>query len=181
MIYFVRHGESEGNVIVASGAMISPIEHRDLPLTELGREQAENTAKELRDVNIDIVVTSGLKRAIETAEIINRYHGAPTVRKEGLNEREDRRALVEGRDEEWAKSWDFEYDADPGIEDLGEFRDRVLKALREVEAEYRDKNILMVAHGGVSHVLRRYFEGGKWEGNIRMVRLRNAEVIEFDF
>ncbi|MFW5695764.1 MAG: histidine phosphatase family protein, partial [Alkalispirochaeta sp.] len=64
--YFVRHGESAGNV---EGKMQG---HRDHPLTELGRRQALDTGHWFADtgVHVDRVFSSPLARAAETAEIL---------------------------------------------------------------------------------------------------------------
>ncbi len=62
-IYFIRHGESEGNVGLArQGAHGS--------LTERGREQAKFLANRCAKLSIDIVISSTMSRAKETAEII---------------------------------------------------------------------------------------------------------------
>lgn len=65
-IYFVRHGQSTANVEkICAG-------HTDVALTNEGRKQAKRAAQALVDgaVHIDAVVTSPLRRASETAEII---------------------------------------------------------------------------------------------------------------
>lgn len=179
MIYFVRHGESELNRHMLSGGDFVFDDHYDAPLTELGREQVAETAEKLKNTNIDVVVTSGLRRAIETGEIINRYHGVPMVAMKGLDER---KVLTDATTmEEWGKAFEFGYEADPGIEKLGSFRDRVVQAIKEIREKYGDKDVLVAAHGGVGHVVRRYFSGEPWEGNIRKVFLGNAEVEEFEF
>jgi broad specificity phosphatase PhoE len=67
MIYFVRHGESEANEIKVFAG-----QKDDSVLTEKGRLQAKATAKEILDegIKIDRIITSPLKRAVETAHII---------------------------------------------------------------------------------------------------------------
>jgi broad specificity phosphatase PhoE len=61
--YFVRHGESEGNV--------SDIHHDPLgKLTERGRQQAQFLGKRFQTIPIDIILASHYERAQETAEII---------------------------------------------------------------------------------------------------------------
>ena len=183
MIYFVRHGESEANAFLRDGGVWSFDKHNDSPLTERGRGQARDTAEKLKNKNIDIVVTSGMKRAKETADIINGgYHDAPVVEYDGLNERWDKRdGARETHEDEWQKAFEFGYDAEEGIERLEDFRDRVVGAMEQIREKYGDDDILIVAHEGMSHVLRRYFGGGLWEGNIRMERMGNGEVVEFDF
>ena len=70
-LYFIRHGESEGNVNrVFSG-------RADHPLTEYGRQQAALAADEAANLIIDLIVTSPLRRAAETAEIIADRIGYP--------------------------------------------------------------------------------------------------------
>lgn len=64
--YFIRHGESEGNV---AGKMQG---HRDHPLTALGRRQALGTGQWFADteIRVDRVYASPLSRASETAGIL---------------------------------------------------------------------------------------------------------------
>tara|TARA_B100000614_G_scaffold214949_1_gene199048 strand:- start:884 stop:1684 length:801 start_codon:yes stop_codon:yes gene_type:complete len=71
--YFVRHGESEGNV---AGKMQG---HRDHHLTDLGRDQARATGEwfAAADVAVQRVFASPLKRAFETAAILAATAGFP--------------------------------------------------------------------------------------------------------
>ena len=66
-LYFVRHGESEANVLQV-------ISNRGWmhPLTEKGRQQANTLAEKLRGAGITKIYTSPLRRAVETAEILSR-------------------------------------------------------------------------------------------------------------
>lgn len=69
-LIFVRHGQSEANLErVFAG-------HTDIPLTELGRRQAECTAEFLRSYPIERIYASDLIRAMQTAE--------PTAKSKGL-------------------------------------------------------------------------------------------------
>ncbi len=62
-VYFVRHGQSEGNA--------SPIfQTADSPLSEKGREQAQFIAERASHLSFEIIIASPLPRAKETAEII---------------------------------------------------------------------------------------------------------------
>src|ERR1700694_3872048 len=65
-IFIARHGQNEDNV---NGILNG---HRDLPLTELGRQQARDLAKgiEATGLTFDAVFSSPLDRALETAKII---------------------------------------------------------------------------------------------------------------
>ena len=78
---FVRHGQTNGNVRGSFGGWT------DLPLNETGREQAEMAAEKLKDEKIDAIYASPLSRALDTAKIINKYHGHEIIVKNELKER----------------------------------------------------------------------------------------------
>ena len=67
-IILVRHGETEWNVEEVFRGRI------DIELNETGLKQAELLAKYLRDMKIDALYSSPLKRALKTAEAIASYH-----------------------------------------------------------------------------------------------------------
>lgn len=66
VIYIARHGQNEDNVRgILNG-------HRNLSLTDLGRQQAQQLARRIRDRRLvfDVVYASPLDRALETAAIV---------------------------------------------------------------------------------------------------------------
>ncbi len=68
IVYFVRHGQSEGN--------ISPVfQASDSSLTELGRKQAKEIASRIAKLSFEALVSSPLTRAKETTEIIAKVTG----------------------------------------------------------------------------------------------------------
>jgi len=64
-VYFTRHGQNEWNAKnIVCGV-------NDIPLNEKGKAQAKYLADKISDIgDIDIIVSSPLSRAKETAEII---------------------------------------------------------------------------------------------------------------
>lgn len=69
-IYFFRHAQSDGNLrhIQATDEDIhSPEQY----LTELGIEQSQKLARRISNLNLEILISSTLTRAIETTEILN--------------------------------------------------------------------------------------------------------------
>lgn len=62
-IYFVRHGESEGNVQKIH-------QDADSPLSEIGRSQAKIVAHRFEHIAIDALISSPYRRALETARAI---------------------------------------------------------------------------------------------------------------
>ena len=51
----------------------------DAPLNDIGISQAEETSRLLQSVHIDLIVCSPLKRARQTADIINRNRNIPVL------------------------------------------------------------------------------------------------------
>ena len=79
-IYFVRHGESEGN----TGIFIQTAE---TPLTEKGVEQAKIIANRISNLEFDLLVASTYHRAIQTAEFISKVTKKPFITSDLLVER----------------------------------------------------------------------------------------------
>lgn len=80
ILYLIRHGQSEGNI---RGGFAGRI---DYPLSPLGQKQANMTADFLRDEHIDVVLSSPLSRAYDTAVPIARTRGLDVLQREDLSE-----------------------------------------------------------------------------------------------
>ena len=73
-LIWIRHGETKGN------QMKRYIGHLDEPLAETGKEQAFRLAEALSREKIDFVVTSDLKRAVQTARpFLQKHPGIPVA------------------------------------------------------------------------------------------------------
>ena len=70
-LYFVRHGQTDANAKMTQGGQIAEL---DEPLNAAGVQQATEAADALKAIDFDVVVSSPLRRAVQTAEIINKYH-----------------------------------------------------------------------------------------------------------
>jgi broad specificity phosphatase PhoE len=94
-LYFVRHGQSEANVLKV-------ISNRGLqhPLTDLGREQAAQLAQALMSIPLTKIYSSPLLRAQQTAEIVSLALGLPFELADAL--REPDCGIIEGRSDEAA-------------------------------------------------------------------------------
>lgn len=69
-IYFFRHAQSDGNLRHIQ-ATDEDIHSSEQYLTELGIEQSQNLARRISNLNLEILISSTLTRAIETTEILN--------------------------------------------------------------------------------------------------------------
>lgn len=79
IVYFVRHGESEGN---KSGLHQGP----ESPLSKFGVKQAKIVAKRLSKHKIDAIYASPFTRAKQTAELISKKKKLPIEFWENLQE-----------------------------------------------------------------------------------------------
>ena len=79
-LILVRHGATDWN----QQRRIQGLSN--LGLNETGRGQAEALAQSLKDVKVDAIYTSPLRRAQETARAISRFHQVEVVTLEGLKE-----------------------------------------------------------------------------------------------
>ena len=64
-LYVVRHGQTDNNL----NGIIQGISNT--PLNDYGRKQASELKEKLNDISFDLILSSPLQRAKETAEIIN--------------------------------------------------------------------------------------------------------------
>ncbi len=80
-LYLVRHGQSDGNAEGRFGG------HGPTPLSELGRKQAEATAKLLKKEGVNAIYSSDLHRALQTAEPLSQLTGIPVVQTSAFRER----------------------------------------------------------------------------------------------
>lgn len=117
-IFLVRHGESLANSKKISQGNRDRWE--DTSLTRKGKEQAKKVAERLMREKIDLIYSSDLKRAKETAEIINKFHN--------VRIKFDKRLRDMLNDE-----------------NLEEFIKRCQGSFKDIEKE--NKNVLVIGHG----------------------------------
>lgn len=80
-LYLIRHGQSNGNAEGRFGG------HGSTPLSALGREQAERTAKVLAKEGIDVIYSSDLLRSVQTAEVLAKLVDLPVHETTAFRER----------------------------------------------------------------------------------------------
>jgi probable phosphoglycerate mutase len=79
-LFIFRHGETDWNRERRLQG------HTDIPLNENGRMQAQALAEKLRHLNPQVILSSDLSRAMETAEIANTHLNIPIHHTEHLRE-----------------------------------------------------------------------------------------------
>ena len=79
-VYLVRHGETNGNLEQRFQGT------KDYPLNAQGSRQGELLGSALREYPIDIIYTSPLSRAYETARLVAKHHpGVKVIPQKGLD------------------------------------------------------------------------------------------------
>lgn len=137
-----------------------PVRPQTVGITDEGREQAAQAAAALAGVSFDRVITSGLRRALETARIV-----APDAEVESWPAFEELQpARLEGyswHEVEAAFTRAFAGDMTPdrpflGGETIGSLLDRVVPALEQLVADPGWDTALAVLHGGVNRAILTY-------------------------
>jgi probable phosphoglycerate mutase len=152
-LLLLRHGQTALSVDRRFSGRGNP------PLTELGREQARRAADRLAGEAIDVLVSSPLSRARDTAEAVASRAGLPVIVDDGWAELDFGSwegltyAEVRDRDPDGLKGWLDFIDGGPddgpaphGGETFAQCADRVGAAMDSLVAAYPGKTVLVVSH-----------------------------------
>lgn len=151
--WLVRHGETEWNALRRLQGW------RDTPLSETGQAQAEQLRAHLAGGfphPPQVIYSSDLRRAYDTAVAAASHYGLPIHRDPALRERNY--GIYEGQD------WALLNGADatrPAVnfrqlhqpiengESLAQFAERIQQAFERIARQHSGKNVMVFAHGGV--------------------------------
>src|SRR5690554_996878 len=140
-IAFIRHGQTDWN---AEGRMQGS---SDIPLNDTGRQQARDAVDVLAGTDWDVIVSSPLSRARETAQIVADDLGIRLGRSYDLlierNYGAGEGLTLAEIDARWT---DRQY---PGLEPLDSVVARGTGALQQIADEYPGKNVVIVCHGTI--------------------------------
>lgn len=156
-LFVLRHGQTAWN----AGQRLQG--HLDIPLDDVGRQQAAQAAAALADEPLAAIYSSDLLRALQTAQALAATTSAAVVTDRRLRERHF--GDFEGRTyAEVAQAWPDAAERwrrrEPGFrpgggESLLEFYDRCVGAVQQLAAAHAGQAIAVVAHGGVLDCLYR--------------------------
>lgn len=153
-IYLLRHAES-ADPTVFHGA------ESDIGLSERGQRHADEVAKHLATLRPDVIISSAMRRARDSAAPIASACGLPLLQEPDLHERRVGAlsgTTFKGTDGIWPDTlsrWmagQTEF-APPGAESFADVRRRVVPVFKRVAATHHGKNVVIVAHGVVCKVL----------------------------
>ena len=172
MLFITRHGETDWN-------LYGKVQGKaDMELNAKGIEQAKETMEKLKEENIDFIICSPLKRARQTAEIINAEKNIPIIFDKRISERDFGEMEGMSKDDfDFQAFWSYEKNVTyEKAENIRVFFNRIFLFLDEIK-----KNILLVTHGGVSIAVNCYFNGIPESGACLPLCIKNCEVKSFQF
>ncbi|WP_026675223.1 histidine phosphatase family protein [Alkalihalobacterium bogoriense] len=145
-VYFVRHAHS-----------VYTRDEHERPLSEKGFSDAKKVTTLLKNEEIDIVVSSPYKRAIQTVK-----GTAQTINKEvevvdNFKERTLTIVPVENFTQAIKKVWEDEYFAWEGGESNVAAQQRGVEALYHILEKYKGKNIVIGTHGNIMVLIMNFF------------------------
>lgn len=162
----VRHGQTAWN---EAGRLQGS---SDIPLDATGREQAAKGGAELAGRRWDVLVSSPLDRAVESAQIIGHRIGLEPVKSiAGLRERDY--GPLEGQYLYGLSEPEYNR-LHAGAEPEDEVAERGLEALRHVLDDYPEQRIIVVAHGTLIRLTMSALLGQPHP------RLANCEVVDVE-
>jgi probable phosphoglycerate mutase len=175
----IRHGETTWNTEKRLQG------HTDTPLNAKGVLQARQMAQALKDINLtfDVLYTSDLKRAADTANAVVELFGVGAQVDSALRERHF--GALQGltineapilRPDIWQAhiARDLEHDLEGG-ESIQQFSVRVQNALAKLQERHEGKTILVVSHVGTIDMMYR-IESKQALSTQRIVSVPNASL-----
>lgn len=174
-IYSTRHGQTNYN----KDELILGI--TDIPLNETGIEQAEKLADEIKNIDdIDFIIASPMIRTQLTARTVAEKCGLEIITDNRLREwdygtYEGKSRFTEGFADD---KKEFAVRMGGTGESLFQLCHRVYSFLDEIIEKYRDKNILIVSHGGICRVIETYFNDMTTEQYSNWF-MGNCQLIEY--
>ena len=182
MIYIIRHGQTDWN-----------IEHRtqgqtDISLNANGIKQAELSTKKIENLKIDNIISSDLKRAYMTAQIINKNFNKRIETDKRL--REFCFGTLEGitRDKITQEIWD-DFNKNPkhfNAETKEEIFNRIKSFINDIKSNNINKNTLVVTHGGPIRMIKFYLDNGdnfddkKYLEEYMPLKIKNLDLFIID-
>ena len=187
ILYVTRHGETDYNVQKRYTGST------DIPLNAKGLQQANNLAHYLSSEEFDVIVSSPLLRAKQTAEAIQKFHHVPIVFiKEfaeicvGVYEGLTREEIQAQYPKTWARLADGwtslgsrpQDDAPEGGETPRQFDIRISVGIKKIKETYSENKVLLVCHAFVARLINRQLAGLSFEEMDTFI-LGNCEIVKY--
>lgn len=155
-IYIIRHGQTDSNV------KNTYLGKTDIPLNAEGIRQAKEAAARFAEVRFDVIYSSPLIRAVQTAQEISENRGLNIVLNSGVEERnyglfdnltmEQIKQKYPDEHKKWHDDW-FGYAPLEG-ESAAQVHKRTGEAMDRITEHYIGKTVAVVTHlGAARHMI----------------------------
>lgn len=181
-LYLIRHGTTDAN---ANGIFQGVL---DLPLNDLGLQQARALGERFKGIDVDVLYCTPLQRTRQTAEGLRGDKDLPILVEPGIVEVDG--GLMEAKkisviEEEFPGLMEtFKTDLPnfqaPEGESTRAVYDRVTAALTRIVAENPGRTIACISHGFAIQTFLWYAKGLPFEAMEQQI-LRNTAVCKFIF
>ncbi|AZV58781.1 histidine phosphatase family protein [Clostridium sp. AWRP] len=164
-LYIVRHGETVWNTEKRMQG------RKDSPLTKKGIRQANELAKRIKDIRINVIYSSPLGRAMKTAKILRAQRNIPIIKDDRLMEID--LGDWEGLDEKEIKVKNskelYNFGTNPKIykpdngEKFEQVKIRAVSLIKDIMNNCAEKHVLIVTHTITLKTMMAYFENTSLE------------------
>ena len=183
-IILIRHGQSVANL---EGIFVG---HKDAPLSELGKKQAEISAKYVTEnYNVDKVYASDLKRAYNTGKAVADLIGKEVIKNENLREIYAGKWEGEKFDElvvKFPKSYGLwlenigDSHPDDG-ESVSELQKRIVCQVEQIAKENEGKTVVIATHATPIRVFETYIKNKPLSEMKNIPWVSNASVTVLNY
>ncbi len=170
-VYFIRHAQPNYD------------NHDDMTreLSEKGLKDRVLVTEFLQDKQIDAVLSSPFKRAVDTVRDFAERQGLEIESIEDFRERRIADCWVEDFRGFCKKQWeDFDYKLSDG-ECLREVQTRNIGALKEVLKKYAGKNVVVGSHGTALSTIINYYDKSFGHAQFEEIRGLMPWIVQFCF
>ena len=179
MIFLYRHGETNWNV---EDRITGQLKNANIYFTKHGYEQIEEISNSLQENRIEAIFSSDLERAVDTANLANKFLHLPVFYSEKI------RGLNMGKyqglkkdefinQENVCKCFANHSLAIDGGESINALNERMINFLIEVCKETRYKRIAVITHSAAISNLKAYLSNNNYVRTNRCVLLYKNNVL----
>ena len=177
-LYIVRHSTTVWNEKRRTQGRVAN------RLSENGKKESFVLAEDLKNVHFDYIFCSPLLRAVQTANILNKYHKCKIIKDERITDIDQ--GIFSGRYFDSLTKRELELkrakDKSCGMESLKEMYFRIKPFFDEIMSKYKEKTILIVTHSGVASFLEKMISCPFYYEKVfnRTDYFQNGEVKKFE-
>lgn len=174
-LYVIRHGLTNCNVEKKYNGKL------DEDINETGILQAKKAQEIIRNLDIDLIICSPLLRTRHTCNIIN-INNVPVIFDNRIEERDC--GIYTGKELGefyYTDYWNYYSKIKvEGLESIQDLFKRIKNFLDEIKEKYKNKNVLLVTHGGVARAVYFYFNELPKDGMLQEFGSSNCGIAEYE-